>query len=35
VDDDLKGIFEDFKSNLEGFGEVVKTAGKKPSKSKI
>jgi hypothetical protein len=35
VDDDLKGIFEDFKSNLkESEEKVVKAAGKKPSKSK-
>jgi hypothetical protein len=35
VDDDLKEIFEDFKSNLKDSEEkVVKAAGKKPSKSK-
>jgi hypothetical protein len=36
VDDDLKEIFEDFKSNLKDSEEkVVKAAGKKPSKSLI
>ena len=35
VDDDLKGIFEEFKSNLkESEEKVVKAAGKKASKSK-